>query len=764
MSQSNHPQYGEEVRHLEFILDFLGGYKTEIANEKANIDGKVEYSLKHFNSDNTEQYNDLTFNLTFADYYERKLNELTKSQLKPYFARIDFFADDLQAEQRVYIGKLTLIRPSDNELLIADWRSPIATLYYEGRLGAASYTAPDGEITGEITLKRQYVIENGKLLDIMDIDITTNDEFLQAALGASKDRRLKDIVTTIQAEQNRIIRANMFKPLVVQGAAGGGKTTIALHRIAYLLYEHEKTVTAKNFMIFAPNRFFLSYISDVLPDLGVENVTQTTFLDFANQYIGRKLKVRPSGEALAALIESNMYRSPSLAASGLKSSLRFHQLIKRYITLILSKIVPKRHFDVEGYVLVNYDEINELFMNDYSYLPAASRVNEIKKYLSNTLKRMRPRILEGIDEHYERLRTQIKADMPLDSLERRTRITKILDERDAKLKAVRNKSKTVVRNYIKAFNILPSEKYYALLIKNTKLMRLLNISGGRRGGAGGGASGAGVFTDKELDLIMSITEASLDSGCLETDDLPPIMLIKHALFPPDDTFGIKHVVVDEAQDYSLFQFALLREILKTQSLSILGDLSQGIYSHSGITDWQTLNEVLDNPVHMTLEQSYRTTVEIMDAANVVMQKLKLENVPLARPVIRHGSPVEMIRADGLSDMAADIDKRIAEFKNAGYKSMAVICKTLAECEELKPHLKTKIKVIGGAEKSYEGGVLLLPSYLAKGLEFDAVLIANASDERYTDEPIDIKLLYIAMTRALHELVVYYCGERSRLMD
>jgi len=291
MVKNNHPDYDEEVLRLNTILEYLINYNKKVFEEKRELDEAVNYGYSHYNSDNAEQFNELVINTALQKSLQSKVRGLEKSIEKPYFARVDFKEEGKENIQRLYVGKTSLVDDESNELLIVDWRAPIATLYYEGRLGTAQYDCEDGGINGNISLKRQYAIEKSKLLDIYDIDITTNDEFLQASLNSLKDDRLKDIVSTIQEEQNRVIRANMWKPLIVQGAAGGGKTTIALHRIAYLLYNNEKTLSPDNFMIIAPNRFFLSYISDVLPELGVDNVKQNTFEDFALEFIGEDLKI-----------------------------------------------------------------------------------------------------------------------------------------------------------------------------------------------------------------------------------------------------------------------------------------------------------------------------------------------------------------------------------------------------------------------------------------------------------------------------------------
>jgi len=744
-----HADWIEEDGHLHWILGFLERYKTGMSQRKLQIDELVDYSLKHYNSDNTEQFTELTFNISNKEYVDRKLKDTESALIKPYFARVDFQADDEPKNERFYIGKMTLMDDADQKLLITDWRAPVSTLYYEGRIGRAAYDCPDGHIEGEIGLKRQYAIENGELKDITDIDITTNDEFLQAALGSSKDRRLKDIVTTIQSEQNQVIRGDMFRPMVVQGAAGSGKTTIALHRVAFLLYTYENRISARQFLIMAPNRFFLSYISDVLPDLGVEHVAQTTFEEFAAEFIGQKLKINPSARVIADTVNNSDYHSPKLAAARLKASLAYKAMIEKYIEYIIKKAIPANDFALEGFVIIDKDDIARMLLKDYSYLPLKRRVDELKKSLTNTLRRRKPWILDGINEQYENRKNQIKLLMP-DSEERRVTITRLLDERDRLLKAVVNRSKTAVRQYLEQFVIQEPLSSYLKLFQNRKLFNHL---------------GEKLFPIEGLDLIWDETRASMDAKCLEAEDLPALMLLKHKLFAPEDAVEARHIVIDEAQDYSLFQFSMLKDILKSQSFSILGDINQGIYSYKGIEDWNDLLSQVFNekPNFLNLKQSYRTTVEIMEQANKVIKRLGHTAAPLAEPVIRHGSEVCFKVQNSLGETAVSIDRDIASFTANGYQSIAVICKTERECGVMKKLLRSDIKQISGKETDYPGGRLIVPSYLVKGLEFDAVIVANASEENYTLEPLDVKLLYIAMTRALHELKVYAVGRLTALV-
>ena len=745
-----HTDWLIEYDHLLKVLVFLQQYKTDMRKKKNQIDELVDYSLRHYNSDNTEQFTELTLNISNQEFIGRKLRDTEKALEKPYFARVDFLPDDDRKKERIYIGKMTLMDDSSHKLLITDWRAPAAALYYEGRIGRAAYDCPQGHISGEISLKRQYVIEKGELKDITDIDITTNDEFLQAALGSSKDRRLKDIVTTIQSEQNQVIRGGMFRPMVVQGAAGSGKTTIALHRAAFLLYTYENSIAPHQFMIMAPNRLFLSYISEVLPELGVEHIAQTTFEEFAMAFIGRKLKINPSINVIARVVNNADYKSAKLAAAHLKASLNYKTLLEKYVRLIIKKTIPKDDFSLDGFVILERAVIARMLTEDYSYLPLAKRINELKKSLTNALRRRKPWIIEGINELYENQKNEIKLLMA-DSEERRVTITRLLDERDARLKAVTNKSKTAVNQYLKVFKFPEPLNYYLKLFQNQKLFNHL---------------GKGLFSIQELTIIWEETRRSLDVKYLEAEDLPAIMLLKLRLFAHDNSAAARHIIIDEAQDYSLFQFSILKEILGGQSFSILGDINQGIYSYKGIEDWKELCSLIfdENPIFLTLTQSYRTTIEIMEQANNVIQRLRHLAAPLAVPVIRHGNTVSFITVNCLEQAAESINEDINGWTKNGYHSIAVICKTEQECGILKKYLNTEIVQITGREADYPGGRLIAPSYLAKGFEFDAVIIANASAEAYTNEPLDIKLLYIAMTRALHELKLYAVGRMTPLIS
>ncbi|MPM36259.1 DNA helicase IV [bioreactor metagenome] len=760
MSANSHPEYHSEIERLSYTLEYLKNYNDNVFREKLRIDKEVEYGLSHYNSDNAEQFNELVINKNINESLSQKLKNLDKSLSKPYFARVDFVEEGAQNKQDLYIGKVSLMRDSDQELIIIDWRAPVATLYYEGRLGEACYESADGEIKGEIKLKRQYTIEKAELQEIYDIDITTNDDFLQAALGSSKDNRLKDIVSTIQAEQNRVIRADMWKPLVVQGAAGGGKTTIALHRIAYLLYNYENTLNPKNFMIIAPNRFFLSYISEVLPDLGVENVLQTTFEDFAMSILGKNLKLKNPNEKLSFLINNNSNREYNQknylikSSSTFKSSLDFKEAIDNYIKGIEDNLVPMGDFSIENFTLIKYERLREMFLKEYRHLPMAKRINEMKKTLVNTLRKNREPIIEEVIKLYDEKIEDVK-DRMKDCDKRRKIIIEIADTRDALVEKIRRKSKTIVREYLNKFKILSPIDYYRNFFEDKELFNGFVLQ----------------YIDESLakELRSEILKNIVDN-IIEVEDLAPLMYIKEQIQGLDEKFSVRHVVIDEAQDFSEFQLFVLKKLIGGNSFTILGDLCQGIYSYRGITDWNQVSRKVfgeNNFQMLTLEQSYRTTIEIMDAASKVINFLKDPNFPNPKPVIRHGEPVLIMEKGTFAEVARDAADRIRSVLSEGYKSVAIICKTIDECKELRFQLKKvgmSPGIIKGSESQYLGGVVLIPSYLVKGLEFDVVIIANGSSTNYTTEPLDVKLLYVAMTRPLHKLYIYSIGEKAEMLN
>ncbi|SNS06881.1 DNA helicase-2 / ATP-dependent DNA helicase PcrA [Anaerovirgula multivorans] len=760
MSLKNHSDYKKEAERLEYTKEYIK--KTLDATEeyrklyKENIKDAM-VNLDYL--DSSQSYISILINTKFMETADKNFDNLTRIKDKPYFARIDFKSSEKKEADKVYIGKTSLIQAEDEVPLIVDWRAPIANVYYEGRLGETSYETEGGKQEGKLLLKRQFTIEDGELKNIMDIDITTTDAFLQASLEANAEERLKDIASTIQAEQNRVIRADMHLPLIVQGVAGSGKTTIALHRIAYFIYTYEKTFEPENFMIIAPNKLFINYISEVLPELGAENVRQTTFIDFMLELVGKKYKIVDANHKLMVLISSQNKENKELVkwmkwTAAFKGSMEFKSMLDDYIADIEKDYMPREDFIFQGHVIVDKEKIENMLLREFNYLPLYKRTDELKKTLKNQLKRYKEKFLKETEEYYDHQIENIRyKEEP--SEERRHRILAIIEKRDLKLENIQKDSKTIINKYINSFSKIDLFDHYKNLLTEEVLIerygeKLLPIEG--------------------IQHLCQQSRDLLGKKKIELEDYAPLAYLKYRIFGLKEKLRIDSVVIDEAQDFSLLQFYVLKEILNTNMFTLLGDISQGIHSYRSIQSWkEVLNTVFDKGKsnYMKLVQSYRTTIEVMNLANEIIDKLSSPEIVLAKPVIRHGDKPEIAEFDTTEKLFKDLQKKLQVFKKEKFQSIAVICKTNEECQKIKTFLdkekKVHSKILDEKEESYEAGVVLVPVHLAKGLEFDVVLIVTI-DEIYEEKELDIKLLYVAMTRALHKLDILYIKDRMPILE
>lgn len=757
---------------------------------------KLKDIVKKINKEenNLEQYlssADMNYDLEniaqaqFVSSQLRKLENIKSIKDKPYFARMDF-KEDGKSVEKLYIGKISLLDNKTAYPIIVDWRAPISNLYYEGRVGKAEYECLGEKIKGEIFLKRQYIIENQELKKYVNINVTGNDELLQNALEEKADDRLKNIVATIQDEQNKIIRADINQPLIVQGVAGSGKTTIALHRIAYLIYNYEKEFKPEEFMIIAPTKFFLNYISNILPDLGVNDVKQTTFEDFAYDVIGKKLKISDNNEKLVIIVNkdfneiNNVETDIMIQEAKLKSSIEFKKMVDDYLKIVEDSYIPKQDLEINiiydnneinlynnlhkteskndkvnysdskhdntNYddissnnvktTIMKYEEINNLFKNTYKMYNFTTRIKEIEKNLAAELKKKTPEIIENLKKE----RTQKIAN-----LTGKNRI-ELYDKYDKIIKILEKEHKKIIKNYISKIPKKDCIQYYKEFIQNY----LKN-------------------ENEVLKYLKANTLNNLNKNEVSFEDLAPIMYIQIQLFGVKEKCKIKHVVIDEAQDYGEFQFDVLKTLINSNSMTILGDIAQGVHYYRGIENWKKFidTEFKDvKTLYTTLQKTYRTTKEIMDVANNVISKLpeyEKEYIVLGEPVIDRKNSINIKKVENKEELIKNINDRINTYIKQGYKSIAIIGKDMAECENLEKKLRAirkDIKLIRGKDSEYNSGISIVPSYLAKGLEFDCVLLSNVSKEKYGNSSLDIKLLYVSITRAMSKLDVFYEGECS----
>ena len=692
------------------------------------------------------------------DRFTQRIKTLKMIKPKPYFARVDFVENGTEKREAFYLGKTFITDHETLEQVVIDWRAPVADLYYEGRLGDAEYECPAGTIEGEIKLKRQYFFDrNGELENAMDIDITTNDEMLQPFLSANSDTRLKNIIATIQSEQNKIIRANMWRPLVVQGVAGSGKTTIALHRIAYLIYNYDKNFFPEEFLIIAPNKFFLNYISNVLPDLGVDRVQQLTYEEIAFDVIGKEYKIEDPNKKLSLLIDNNKTEKEKeldeiiIKASVLKSSIRYKNILDEYIYEIEKRFVPDKDFKIFDYTFMKRDEILRLFCREYSNLSLCRRIDEIKKHLYNSVTMRSGTILREIEEDRQYKIKKIRFENENEEIQR-AEIRALYDETDEVIKAITKDAKKYVNDFFKENKVLEPLQYYREFLE----YYFEDIAKNR-------------VSDEQIKYIKKSFADVQRVGKIEMEDIAPLMYLKYMIHGIKTKFELKHIVVDEAQDFSEFQFYIFKKIVKSNSLTILGDLSQGIYFYRGTTNWQkTMSIVFGEDTdleYLTLKKTYRTTEEIMNAANhVISHMIEKLNCPLGEPVMKNGEPVTIKKFDTEKDMVKQIVSRLIEFESKNFKNIAIICKTVEDCEKMKKAIgRDDIHIISDKDSEYNGGISVVPSYLSKGLEFDAVIITNADIFNYTKSEVDTKLLYVCITRAMNTLDIYHVDELTELL-
>lgn len=660
----------------------------------------------------------------FIELYSRKISLMKRTIKKPYFARIDFARDGEKNVEKLYIGKVGVMDEDNNNITI-DWRAPISSMYYDSNLGRTSYEAPEGTCTGEMLVKRQYEIEDGKLQSFQDVDTVSNDDLLKPYLEASVDNRLRNIVSTIQVEQNAIIREPIAKNVIVQGVAGSGKTTVALHRIAYLVYNNREKINPEQYLVIGPNKFFVNYISSVLPDLDVDNVNQLTYLELCQKSINEKIQLINEEEKLIKSITD----MESLEYERFKVSMRFKEALDKYVEQIDKSIVPDEELVIKGYRILPQEIIQKIYNsigNNIIYNSIEKKIERVKLLLDKYIEKNNVKLERIIKRQYREKIEELSEE------EKREEILK--------LEYVEKELKTNFRSSIKKYFSFKTKEilnlYYNFLCNITKYVEIEKIN------------------DWENKLKNNI--ANIKKKKVEFEDLSALIYLKVKIVGTEEYDSYRQIAIDEAQDYGDFSFYALKILFRRATFSIFGDLAQSIYQYRGIRNWnEVLNTTFEGDCELKyLLKSYRTTTEIMNSANNITKHINLE---IAKPVIRHGESVEYIKYE--KNQIDLIEKIIKEYMKKAYVSIAIICKNDEEAKKIYKKLKerniTATNIVDN-ENKYDGGICVITSYLAKGLEFDGVIITDASEEKYSSEKvIDMKLLYVAMTRPLHELKVLY---------
>ena len=706
---------------------------SEFQQEKEtlhNVLEKYEDIMQFYNSriDAIPQIykDDTTMINNSIEMYSEKIRLMKRSIDKPYFARLDFSRDGEEKVEKLYIGKVGVMDEDNNNITI-DWRAPISSMYYDSNIGRTSYKAPEGTCTGELLLKRQYDIENRKLKSFQDVDTVSNDELLKPYLSASADNRLKNIVSTIQHEQNSIIREPISKNIVIQGVAGSGKTTVALHRIAYLVYNYRDKIKPNQYLVIGPNKFFVNYISGVLPDLDVENVKQLTYEELCSDFSNEDISLIDEGKKLIMSISNEK----SLQYEKLKVSMEFKEVLDKFLQEMKENIISEKGIIIKGYEVIPSNIIKEI----YSSIEESNVYNDIKSKLDRTNLILAKYIDDNYDEIIAKVKEQYQRNIDKSS---KDDSKNELDKLNFIEKEVRTGCKTSVKKYFSS--LIPN-------IINVYIKFLANINK---------YISSELYNNIKAKVQRNIV--NIKARKVEFEDLSALIYLKCKILGVEPYEKYRQVAIDEAQDFGDFSFYALKCLLKNATFSIFGDLAQSIYQYRGIENWKEVvnNTFKDNCEMKYLLKSYRTTTEIMNSANNITNYIKLD---VAKPVIRHGKNVKYIDYNNDDEQINTIKSILKQYKENEYKTVAVICKNEEEATFINKKLQNdniKIKNITDSDTQYNGGICTIASYLAKGLEFDGVIVANASEEEYnSSKDIDMKLLYVSMTRPLHELNVLY---------
>ena len=666
------------IQKRKDVSDYILEYRKKFIEEYRDDEDKVMEYFDHERYVKEEMYRTI----------DKKLAEFTKLKESPYFGKVNF-EDNGYAEQ-IYVGRYGLTPEGNFDAAIVDWRAPVASLFYKGTLGETSYKSPAGEVLVDILARRQIMIKKGKLEGFFDSDIDVKDDILQMILSSNAGEKLKDIVMTIQKEQDEIIREERMKVVVVNGVAGSGKTTIALHRVAYLLYNFREQLGDK-VLILGPNDIFIDYIGEVLPTLGESNVNQQTFAHFVINEIGLNEPVIDFTAYLEEVLKGNeevINEIKYKAGEGFISVLdkKCEDLENSYFNVQAAKF-----FDEE---VVSIEEINDLFENYYKYMPLFRRSKKIKRIITEKLKDKR-------DELVRNLNAEVKG----------------------KLASLTEEQLVIEQNNIE----------FQRKIRIREIVRELMIQ----------KENLAKWIDNES--IVDIYKEFTNTENLSYLDLPAILYLMIKLDGKKSSKEIKHIVIDEAQDYSMLQFIVLKELTGCKSYTIVGDSNQRLIKVEEEPAMLKLKSLFGGFVkNYALNKSYRSTFQIMEYAS----KLLDENAIV--PFVRKGKfDVEEVEVKDEDDLIDTILETLEDYDDENYDNIAIITKDKEELKKIAPELKkfTKLLAFYREDVIYRGGKVIVPSYYAKGLEFDGVIIVNFDDN--TDDLVK----YIMATRALHRLKV-----------
>lgn len=732
--------FEEEKKYLERVTCFLeeqiasqGGYvqsqkKTLVDIRKEMWTEGSRYTDEIDRMAELNQY--ITLEAIESSQYKHKLETLKKYERmveKPYFGRFDFEEEGEDLES-IYIGYHNIMNDETYEVLTYDWRAPIASVFYRNEIGKARYVAPYGEISGEVFLKRQYEIKKGQLEYFFDCSVTITDELLQQALGKNTSSKMKNIVETIQKEQDQIIRDRDNDLLIVQGVAGSGKTSIAMHRVAFLLYDSlENGLTHNQIIILSPNHLFGEYISNVLPELGEENVAHLTVEDIFERYFVHSLHIRNRNSQLEYIIGSK-HREKVRNTIAFKGSKEYIELLDRLVDYCEQNLIKFEDIYYDGELIENKEILKEDFLDNTINMPIAKRLNRIERTL-----------LEKIKPLEEARRKKILADLEASG--------DYAFEEERRCKEILYGYKQDVLNSMGRFTKINLFELYKMLFKDEKLFNQLS---------------KGLKLPYDAWRMMKYSLRALRGDYVPYEDGVALLYLKLKIEGVNLYPGIKQVAIDEAQDYYPLHYKVFGELFRGAQYTVLGDVCQTIEKEASQSIYNEVIRLLEPKKALKLEltTSYRSSYEI----NLFSQKLREDLMPCTS-IERHEEKPLLIQEIDKKHLHKAIVKKVEEYKESGFESIAILCKTRAEANEAYEALSQmmELKKLSSDDTLIEKGVMIMPIYMAKGLEYDGVIVYDVNDEQYK-EAFDKQLLYIATTRALHRLAFYYTGKMSHFLE
>ena len=609
-----------------------------------------------------------------------KRNRLSKILDIPYFGRIDFKENKSDSKNiPIYIGIHTFFDIKSKRNLIYDWRAPISGMFYDYESDEATYSSPSGEVHGKISLKRQYRIRKGKMEYMIESSVTVHDDILQKELCSNADDKMRNIVTTIQREQNRIIRNEDTPVLIIQGVAGSGKTSIALHRIAYLLYAQKGKIASRDILIISPNKVFADYISNVLPELGETTVPETSMEQILSTVLNNKYKYQDFFGQVSELLEKPV--PDFIERIQYKASFEFVSRLDKFILHMENHYFKATNVKITKYITIPAEFIGEQFKRFHRY-PIRQRFETMTDYILEMMK--------------------IQYNLTVTTAEK-------------------NLLRKEIKNMFSGNNDLQIYKDFFEWAGKPEMFKMRK------------------------------------NRMLEYADMAPLAYLHLALDGNKTQTHIRHLLIDEMQDYSPIQYKVIQKLYPCRK-TILGDASQSVNPYGSSTAAMIQKAFITGEI-MKLCKSYRSTFEITCLAQKIQTNKELE------PIMRHGEQPEILQFKNTEEETTGIANLISDFRNSGYTSLGIICKTETLAKALAQKLQVhtdNISLLSSQSSAYTKGVVVTSAHMAKGLEFDEVIIPQADNKNY-HSTIDRNMLYVAVTRAMHKITLTYSGIQNQFI-